>query len=132
MTASVESWLENISSPPPTAADLAAHVAHDEGVSRFAGEATRSALLRLARIALALDEFLRESREQTLSWIKASRDTANTVLIAIERLQAQQPVVDAALAWRRAFDADGAGALLRAAEQLRAVADQLLAQRAMS
>ncbi len=125
--------MADLSQATPQAADLAAYVAHDEGVSRFAGEAARAALLRLAKIAVALDNFRKDVIEKNHSLFHATQDSAQTAQMTIERLQQWAPLVDAAVAWRQAFTKEalmrGPDEFIAAAKVLRGEVDKELERR---
>jgi len=98
----VEDWLKDLSKPAPAPDDLAAWMAHEEGVSRFAGGGARAALLRMAHLLVTMDGFLKEAYHHNQNMWHAVQDSSRTAVLALERLQQQDGLVKAAIAARRA------------------------------
>lgn len=118
-----EAWVKDLSLPAPDPVDLALYAARAAGAKDGdLSHAGRECALRLARIALALDEILRGERLARHQAVASLKDIAHTMTVALERLQQQEELVAAAVAWYQAGKVGSGRDFLAAATRLRAAA----------
>lgn len=128
-TRSVERWLSNLLNAPPSAPDLAVYVCKQAGVGEWAwNRSARDAVLKLANMTLQLDTKMREQNRIALELVDrlaaakhALSDCSHTNIVALERLEEQDVIVKAAIAWEKAGRAGPGSDFLAAATALRAV-----------